>query len=173
MDTSFLTLGIFLIVVGLLLLLGELIVTSGLMLVLALVSILVGLVFLFRYDTSVGFVGLAGVAVSVPTVGYFILRLLPSTPLAKLRDTPSEEAGEALPHHHELQSLRGRIGKALTALRPSGMVEFDGRRVDCLTEGMMVEPGKRVRCVDVRGAAVIVRPVEQLETFDLEAGPFS
>jgi membrane-bound serine protease (ClpP class) len=172
MDTTFLTLGAFLIVVGFLLLLGELFVTSGVLFVLALGSIAVGVVFLFRYDTTVGVGGLIGVVLTLPTAGYLIIRMLPNTPLAQLARQPSEEPQGDLPHHQELQALRGRTGKTLTPLRPAGMVSFDGRRVDCVTEGMMVEAGKWVRCVDVRGGTVTVRPVDRPDTFELETAEF-
>ena len=53
--------------------------------------------------------------------------------------------------NQELEQLRGRIGRTMSALRPAGMVDFDGRRIDTITEGMMVDPGQLVRCIDVRG----------------------
>jgi membrane-bound ClpP family serine protease len=173
MDTTFLTLGLFLIGIGFLLLLGDLFVASGVMLVLAVSSIAVGLVFLFKYDTMIGIYATAGVLVAIPLVGGLILRLLPHTPLGQLTRLPPEEQAQANLRHHELQALKGRVGKTLTALRPAGMVEFDGRRIDSLTEGMMVEPGKWVRCVDVRGGTVVVRPVDSPETFDLDTAIFN
>jgi membrane-bound serine protease (ClpP class) len=173
MDTTFLTLGAFLIVVGFLLLLGELFLTSGVMFVLAVASLGVGVVFLFRYDTAVGVAGLVAVLVGIPATGYLVIRMLPNTPLAQLAHRPSEEPAGELPHHQELQALRGRTGKTLTQLRPAGMVSFDGRRVDCVTEGMMVEAGQWVRCVDVRGGTVTVRAVDKPDNFDLENAVFS
>jgi membrane-bound serine protease (ClpP class) len=173
MDTTFLTLGAFLIGLGFLLLLGDLFVASGVMLVLAVSSIAVGLVFLFKYDTMIGIYALAGVLVAIPTVGGLILRMLPHTPLGQLTKQPPEEQAAALPRRQELQALKGRVGKTLTALRPAGMVEFDGRRIDSITEGMMVEPGKWVRCVEVRGGTVVVRPVDRPETFDLDTAIFN
>ncbi len=173
MDTTFLTLGTFLIVVGFLLLLGELFVTSGILLVLAVGSIAVGVVFLFRHDTLVGVLGLVGVLVAVPVAGFLVLRLLPNTPLAQLSRRPAEEPAAALPHHLELQTLRGRTGKTLTPLRPAGMVSFDGKRIDCVTEGMLVEASKWVRCVDVRGGTVTVREVDKPDTFELETAHFT
>jgi membrane-bound serine protease (ClpP class) len=59
-----------------------------------------------------------------------------------------------------LEALKGRHGKTVTPMRPSGVVEFDGRRIDALTEGVMLEPGAAVRCVDVRAGRVVVRRVE-------------
>jgi membrane-bound serine protease (ClpP class) len=78
-----------------------------------------------------------------------------------------------MPVHIELEQLRGRFGRAISALRPAGVVEFDGRRVDTLTEGMMVEPGQWVRCIDVKAGKVIVRPVEKPDLGDLETAFFS
>ena len=46
------------------------------------------------------------------------------------------------------------------ALRPSGVTDFDGQRIDTLSEGAFIEAGRWVRCVDVRASRVIVREVE-------------
>ncbi len=56
-------------------------------------------------------------------------------------------------------SLVGIIGKAVTGLRPSGVAELDGRRVDVIAQGTFVEAGTSVEVVDVRGSRVEVRPV--------------
>jgi membrane-bound serine protease (ClpP class) len=50
---------------------------------------------------------------------------------------------------------------------------FDGKRVDVMTEGMMVADGEWVRCVDVRAGKVIVRPTEAPKLSDLEADDFT
>jgi membrane-bound serine protease (ClpP class) len=77
-----------------------------------------------------------------------------------------------MPVNLELENLRGRFGRAVSALRPAGVVDFDGRRVDTITEGLMVEPGQWVRCIDVRAGKVIVRPVERPDLGDLETAVF-
>ena len=53
----------------------------------------------------------------------------------------------------------GREGEAKTALRPAGMVEIDGDKVDVVTGGEMVEQGQRVRVIKVEGNRVVVRAV--------------
>jgi membrane-bound serine protease (ClpP class) len=58
-------------------------------------------------------------------------------------------------------------------LRPSGVVDFDGKRIDVITEGMMVAVGGWVRCVDVRAGKVVVRPSEAPNLKDLEADDFN
>jgi membrane-bound ClpP family serine protease len=40
-----------------------------------------------------------------------------------------------------------------------GLGLVDGRRVDCVTEGAMVDAGSRVKIVQVRGNRVVVRQV--------------
>lgn len=61
-----------------------------------------------------------------------------------------------------VDTLLGRTGVALTPLRPSGMAEFEGERVDVITAGEFVASGSSVRVVRVRGSRVEVRPVREL-----------
>src|SRR5437868_2891712 len=82
MDTMFLTLGLFLILVGLLLLAADLFLTSGVMLVLAISAIVVGLAFVFHHDTLTGVYALGGVALTVPTMTWVLLRLGPMRSMA-------------------------------------------------------------------------------------------
>ena len=79
----------------------------------------------------------------------------------------------AMPFHLEMEKLRGRIGRTLAPLRPAGVADFDGRRVDVITEGMMVDGGVWVRCIDVRAGKVVVRPVEKPDLGELEDAIFS
>ena len=88
-------------------------------------------------------------------------------------DPADDDTFATMPVNQELEVLRGRFGKAISSLRPAGVVDFDGRRVDTLTEGMMVEPGQWVRCVDVRAGKVIVRPAERPSISDLETNLFN
>ena len=57
-----------------------------------------------------------------------------------------------------LSNVRSR---SITALRPSGVAEFNGRRVDVLSEGTLVEPGQWVKVLDVKNGHVIVRHVDR------------
>jgi len=56
-----------------------------------------------------------------------------------------------------LAGLIGHPGRALTPLRPSGKVEFDGRRLDGVSEGGMIPTGAEVRAVGVRSGRLVVR----------------
>jgi membrane-bound serine protease (ClpP class) len=57
-------------------------------------------------------------------------------------------------------ALVGKVGRTITALRPAGVADVDGRRVDVVAEGVFVDAGREVRIVSVEGARVVVEPVE-------------
>jgi membrane-bound serine protease (ClpP class) len=160
-----------LIGVGFLLLVGELFCTSGTLAVLSVMSIAVGIVLMFLNNSSIGLFTLLGVLIALPLFGGLLLRYWPRTSMGRrmMLSAPEEDATVAsMPVNLELERLRGRFGRALSDLRPSGVCDFDGWRVDTITEGMMVEAGQWVRCVDVRAGKVIVRPVEKPDLEDLE-----
>jgi membrane-bound ClpP family serine protease len=152
-----------LIGIGFLLMVGELFCTSGTLLVLALTSIAAGVGLAFYHGSSTGLFTLLGVMVALPIFGGLLARYWPRTRFGRrmLLSAPDEDATVAsMPVNLELEQLRGRAGRAVSDLRPSGVCDFDGWRVDTITEGMMVEAGQWVRCVDVRAGKVIVRPVD-------------
>ncbi len=58
-----------------------------------------------------------------------------------------------------LAELVGREGVAASALRPSGIVKIEGRRVDVVSRGEMIAQGAKVRVIEVEGNRVVVREV--------------
>ena len=54
----------------------------------------------------------------------------------------------------------GQTGRTLTALRPAGVVEVAGERVDAVSEGSWIPAGVAVRVIRVEGRKVVVRPLE-------------
>jgi len=59
--------------------------------------------------------------------------------------------------------LVGRMGTALTALRPSGTATIDDERVDVISQGDFIERGSPVRVVRVSGSRIEVRGVDELK----------
>jgi membrane-bound serine protease (ClpP class) len=83
-----------------------------------------------------------------------IIALAPRTRAGRelvLRDAITAQIGAR-------SALEGHVGVALTALRPSGAAEIDGRRVDVVTDGQFIDAGRRVKVVSVEGARVVVAP---------------
>ncbi|MBL8795890.1 MAG: hypothetical protein JNM56_18445 [Planctomycetia bacterium] len=169
-------LALLLIVIGVLLLLAELFLPSGLLLVLGLVAILFGIGVPFYYgDSTTGVVALVGVVVIVPALVVFLWHWGARTWMSRrlfLHSQDEDVTVAQMPVIAELEQLRGRFGRAMSPLRPSGAVDFDGRRIDCISEGMPIEPGSWVRCIDVRTGKVVVRQVDEPKLSDLENAPF-
>ena len=89
---------------------------------------------------------------------------------AVLKIAPRTRAGRSLVLSTELKKsavdskaaqLMGKEGVTITALRPAGAAEIDGRRIDVVTDGVFVDAGVAVRVLSVEGARVVVAPVTQ------------
>ena len=59
----------------------------------------------------------------------------------------------------DFSSLRGMTGVAASYLRPAGVAQIDGKRVDVLTQGEFIAAGTPVRVTRVEGARIFVEPV--------------
>jgi membrane-bound serine protease (ClpP class) len=178
MEGSQLALTLVLIGVGIVLLIAELFLpTGGILFALAVAALVVGVAMPFYYgDMEKGLLILLGVFIIVPAVMGLMLHIWPKTPIGRrmIRPGPEEDATvAAMPVNLELEQLRGRLGRAVSSLRPSGMADFDGKRIDVMAEGMMVDPGTWVRCIDVKAGKVIVRPVDKPDLGELERADFS
>lgn len=175
MDVN-LALSLTLIALGLVLVLADLFFATGVLTAAGLGALVVGVAVPFYHgDTSTGVVTLIGVLVGVPVAVGVALHYWRRTRAGRrlFMTGPEEDATVAsMPVLAELEQLRGRLGQAVSPLRPSGVVEFDGRRIDCLTEGILVEEGTWVRCIEVKAGRVVVRPTEEPKLSDLENADF-
>lgn len=59
----------------------------------------------------------------------------------------------------EMQALVGAEGVALTALRPAGNGEFDGRRLDVVTSGDFIAKDSPIRIVAIEGLRIMVERI--------------
>ena len=62
--------------------------------------------------------------------------------------------------NEDMEVFLGKEGTTITVLRPTGMAEFDGVRLNVVSEGEFVQNGVKVRIVDVEGSRILVRTVE-------------
>lgn len=146
--------------------------TGGLLIVIALAGFAAAVGIVFLYGTfAEGIAAIIALCVGLPVMGAMLfygwqrLSLKPGldsdTRVATVADD-SVIAG--------LEKLRGRYGKTVSPMRPAGVVEIDGRRIDAMSEGRMIDENVWVRCLDIRGGTVIVREVaapQDLENLDL------
>jgi membrane-bound serine protease (ClpP class) len=160
---DYLTVALILFAIGVVLLAAEILLpTGGVLVVVALLFFALGVGTILLYgDTLEAAVAIGGLAVGLPAAGFVAVTAWRRLSIGSALDSGIAEAtANDLPQLAGLDALKGRVGKTRSPLRPSGTVEFDGRRVDAMTEGMMLDAGVWVRCVDVKGGKVIVREME-------------
>lgn len=159
--------GVGLIGVALLLMFIEVFLPSGgLIALLSGAAAIGGIWQLFLYDTTWGIIGMIGVIVMVPVMVSFGLKVLPSTPIGKKiffgdasPDADEERMVREIQVRDSLHALIGVEGKAITDLRPVGVVRIEGQRYDALAEGPFIDAGTTVRVTIVDGAQIKVRGV--------------
>ena len=83
-------------------------------------------------------------------------RLAKSRLVLKEVATSAAQPAEKAPDYSE---YLGREGEAVTVLRPAGMAEFDGVRLNVVTGGDYIASGQRVRVTEIRGNRIVVAPV--------------
>ena len=74
-----------------------------------------------------------------------------------LNDTESNEAGYR--STEDLDVFLGKEGVTTTVLRPTGMAEFDGVRLNVVSEGEFIQSGTQVQIVRVEGSRILVRTI--------------
>ena len=169
---DYLVVALILIGVGAALLAAEIVLpTGGVLVVGALLFFGLGVGTILYYGSALeATVALAGMAVGLPAAGYAAVAAWRRMSLGSALDAGDPDATAAdLPQIARLDELKGRVGKTVSPLRPFGAVEFEGRRVDATTEGMMLDAGVWVRCVAVKSGRVVVRQLEGPADLDLSA----
>jgi len=155
---DYLGIALVLIGVGAILLVAEVLVpTGGILVVGSLVFFAVAVGMILYYGSTVeGVVAITALAVGLPLSGYMAVSAWRKMSLSADLDSGAAPVPVAV----EADAVKGRVGKTVSPMRPSGTVEIDGKRHDALTEGTMLDAGVWVRCVDVKRGQVIVRALE-------------
>ncbi|MDP6539594.1 MAG: NfeD family protein [Planctomycetota bacterium] len=149
------TWAILLLGLGLVLIVAELLIPSfGLLGLSASLAIIAGGVFAWREDGLMVYMIASGVC--VPTAVMAGFKLLPHSPLAKALMAEGLSTTDNRAVDPRDASLMGAQGEVLATLRPSGVARLDGRRVDVVSRGEMIEAGARVRVIELLGNRVVV-----------------
>ncbi|NLP14137.1 MAG: hypothetical protein GX383_06630 [Clostridium sp.] len=75
-----------------------------------------------------------------------------------LTDSLNEEGG--FQGTEDLKVFLGKEGTTLTALRPAGTAEFNGTRLDVVSEFGYIEKDTKVKVIDVEGRRVVVEKIK-------------
>jgi len=137
--------------------------SGGIISICALACLIGGMVIFFHHSTTAGWVGIITAVIMIPSVLVVAYRLFPNTRFGKsvTLTPPERQQGDAIPDTAELRELLGRVGTVITPLRPVGMCEFSGQRVECVAESGYVDKGKKVKVIDVESTQVTVRIIEE------------
>lgn len=149
---------------GLVIMLIEMFVPSGgVLAVISVVAVAASVVMAFRSSSEAGVGFMALSILGTPAVLAIGFKIWPRTPLGRriLLDVPNGD--DVLPDpalRKQLKLLVGQIGTAKTLMLPGGPVLVDGEIYDALSEGVAVQPGERVKVIEVRGTRIVVRPTK-------------
>ena len=125
--------------------------------VLGVVGTAVGVVYAFLEFGPAG--GLSTLAATILAAGGVAYLLWESGAWDRfvLSDSLRRDADADAVEHDSRARMLGKKGTALTPLRPGGVAEIDGARVEVETEGAFVAAGSRVRVVAMDRRRYIVR----------------
>ena len=155
---------VFLYIICSVLIIAEVFVPSGGLISLCALACLVGgAVIFFQYSITAGWIGIGIAAVMIPSVLIFAYRIFPKTRFGRsvTLTPPQRQQGDAIPDTSELKELLGKVGIVLTPMRPVGMCDFAGQRVECVAESGYVDKGTKVKVINVESTQLTVRTIEE------------
>lgn len=110
-----------------------------------------------------GLITFALLLVLLVVLAFFFWRSLTKGRLSKSVVVLKESIDAQSTDREDLRALIGREGICLTPLRPAGNAEFDGQRVDVVSEGEFLQKGTRVVVMRVQGLRVLVKAVSETD----------
>jgi membrane-bound ClpP family serine protease len=146
-----------LILIGLLLIIVEIVFIPGTTVVgvLGFIFAVVGIIFTYKnYGNEVGFYVLLGTSLVSAGTLYLSFRKGAWSKLA-IKNSIDSKVNEGMTNELEV----GAVGKAVSALRPMGSVEFNGRIFEVKSNGEYFNPGTMVKIVKIQLNDILVEPI--------------
>jgi membrane-bound serine protease (ClpP class) len=148
---------IFLSVLGLILICLEIFLPGAIIGAIGGIALLASVVLAFREQgQAFGTWWLAGTLAVTLAAIYLAVKAFPRSRTGKKLVLESNETG-FVSGGEGLSALVGAAGAALSALRPAGMAEIGGKRIDVVTAGEFIPPGEKITVVAVEGSRVVVK----------------
>lgn len=137
--------------------------SGGIISVFAIAALAGGLTIFFRHSTTLGVIGVIVAVIMIPTVLIIAYKIFPKTSFGKsvTLEPPQRPLGDAIPDTYKLKELLGKVGIVTSPLRPVGMCDFSGKRVECVAESGYVEKDKKVKVIRVQQTQLTVRTVDE------------
>jgi membrane-bound serine protease (ClpP class) len=149
--------------VGVLLILAEVFVPGGIVGGIGILMLITGIAAGFFFGSPLlGFSLLIGSLVFGLIAFWAWMKLLPRSPMGKRLILQSDGAlWDGFDSHQS--ELAGKEGVAKSPLHPSGIAIIDGRRIDVVTRGEMVDIGAKIKVIEVHGNRVVVAQIASEE----------
>ncbi|MHC4110674.1 MAG: NfeD family protein [Planctomycetota bacterium] len=140
--------------------------SGGIISLFALACVIGGAAIFFHHSSTAGWIGVVIAVIMIPSTLVFAYRIFPRTRFGKsvTLTPPERQKGDAIPDTAELKEMLGAVGVVLTPLRPVGMCDFSGQRVECVAEGGYVDKEKKVKVINVESTQLTVREIEAEES---------
>ena len=136
--------------------------SGGLISVCALACLVGGGYIFFNHSMTAGWIGVIIAIIMIPTVLIIAYRIFPHTQFGRAVTLapPEREKGDAVPDTDKLKDMLGKTGIVLSPLRPVGMCDFSGDRVECVAESGYIEKGMEITVIRVQGTQLTVRAIK-------------
>ncbi|MEM8970397.1 MAG: NfeD family protein [Bacteroidota bacterium] len=147
-----------LLAVGIVLIVVELIFIPGTTIfgIIGLLLTIAGVILSFvNYGNGVGF-GVLGASFALLGITLFFSLRTGAWEKLSLKTSSTSRVNEEVKHN----IWKGDRGTALSALRPSGKVEFKETTLEVSTLGQYVDAGTEVQVIDVQPNKILVEPIE-------------
>jgi len=137
--------------------------SGGIISIFAFISMVGGVAIFFQYSTFIGVMGIIIALIMIPTVLIIAYKIFPKTNFGKsvTLTPPDRQQGDAIPDTDRIKKLLGKTATVISPLRPVGMCDFDGLRVECVAESGYIEKNEKVKVMKVEGTQLTVRIIEQ------------
>ena len=144
---------------GVLLIIGEIFVPGGIVGTIGGILLGIAIVMGFLIDPSIGAALLVGSLIFGLVSFWLWVKFFPKTRVGRsiiLQNDAGTWDGYSKVH----SELIGKQGTTHTSLHPGGIAMIDGKRVDVVTRGELVDRDKEVEVITVEGNRIVVTEVE-------------
>jgi membrane-bound serine protease (ClpP class) len=121
-------------------------------------ALIVAVIVAFDISPTCGFYVLFGVFILVTLTTLAWIKLFPKSGIGQKMTLSIDGKGFKAPDPH--QALLGKTGVTQSELRPAGYAVIDGKRIDVVSEGGIVDAQTSIKVIKVEGTRVVVRRIE-------------
>jgi len=112
---------------------------------------------IFPASVAAGITG--GIIIMVGVVIGLWIKFFPNTWIGR-KMTVSKNLHDAKGTEDHLQELLGSKGVTTSSLHPGGYAEINGRRIDVITQGEMIDCNTAIKVIEIEGNRVVVAKTE-------------